>query len=164
MGNYNDSADSYISIHAPSRGATRMTKDSIAGSANFNPRSRKGSDVFPRLRILCRAISIHAPARGATSDPKQEEPSGEISIHAPARGATGKLLLSCLEKSNFNPRSRKGSDDMTTDELLNMMISIHAPARGATGQIWMSSCVISIFQSTLPQGERRVMICRSIET
>ena len=77
--------------------------------------------------------------------------------------------------SNFNPRSRTGSDGWNLYVLLAEDISIHAPARGATReeQIILEQIAISIhapargatylclsaasparFQSTLPHGER----------
>ena len=59
-----------------------------------------------------------------------------ISIHAPARGAT---LCSCGKRrvlKYFNPRSRKGSDEMPG----------------------LFRIIILLFQSTLPQGERQ---CRN---
>ena len=36
-----------ISIHAPVKGATLLTKLSYMNTSNFNPRSREGSDVIP---------------------------------------------------------------------------------------------------------------------
>ena len=99
-----------------------------------------------------------------------------ISIHAPARGATGCVRFSTLYPSDFNPRSRKGSDQIERMEPTDLMISIHAPARGATatpheskvyptisihaparGATYrrMSCALLNQFQSTLPQGERR---------
>ena len=100
----------YISIHAPTRGAT---SHSIATN-----------DIFH--------ISIHAPTRGATKIPRNKLPvvvfqstlpRGErqctdcfckqdvqISIHAPTRGATGR----------------------EHDKYIIIDISIHAPTRGAT--------------------------------
>ena len=54
-----------------------------------------------------------------------------ISIHAPTRGAT-KWIPCCGQSAH---------------------ISIHAPARGATNSASMMSA-LSLFQSTLPQGER----------
>ena len=57
-----------------------------------------------------------------------------ISIHAPTRGAT-KWIPCCGQSAH---------------------ISIHAPARGATNSASMMSA-LSLFQSTLPQGERRVI-------
>ncbi len=79
-----------ISIHAPARGATRQAVGDAVNHANFNPRSREGSDISvialshnqtdfnPRSRegsdcksscdvLRYRTISIHAPARGATN-------------------------------------------------------------------------------------------------
>ena len=58
--------DSRISIHAPTRGATK-----VAGVSH---------DTI--------AISIHAPTRGATYKGTQDNRTYAISIHAPTRGAT----------------------------------------------------------------------------
>ena len=124
-------APPWISIHAPTRGATAALKRKLT-----------------KLKI-----SIHAPTRGATSIKPQRScmtifqstlPRGErrdfasilsrtrrISIHAPTRGAT---------PPGNNQRGRRG-------------ISIHAPTRGATVSI-LCSCVVEKFQSTLPRGER----------
>ena len=61
-----------------------------------------------------------------------------ISIHAPTRGAT-KWIPCCGQSAH---------------------ISIHAPARGATNSASMMSA-LSLFQSTLPQGER-LQLCKKI--
>ena len=99
-----------ISIHAPTRGATRL--ELAAMQLEF--------------------ISIHAPTRGATSSvtsnsspitfqstlPRGERPSSGIWLSSPF---------------HFNPRSHEGSDLPEcaggTDQV---SISIHAPTRGAT--------------------------------
>src|SRR5699024_3318813 len=58
-------------------------------------------------------------------------------------------------RSDFNPRSRKGSDvTQLGDAKTETDISIHAPARGATTMSHLQS-VSQKFQSTLPQGERQ---------
>ena len=57
----------HISIHAPTRGATK----------------------FVLIRLCCIKISIHAPTRGATVDVAETVRVYDISIHAPTRGATG---------------------------------------------------------------------------
>ena len=41
-----------ISIHAPARGATGSQSNSTAVAANFNPRSRKGSDKYMLGRYI----------------------------------------------------------------------------------------------------------------
>ena len=79
----------------------------------------------------------------------------------------------------FNPRSHKGSDIVNAHRRINgLPISIHAPTRGATGD-WepitlpaqisihaptrgatkqrLRSRSCSLFQSTLPQGERHII-------
>ena len=56
-----------ISIHAPTRGATKTTGAGRPETTNFNPRSHEGSDhVGGANNRLDSKISIHAPTRGAT--------------------------------------------------------------------------------------------------
>ena len=77
-----------ISIHAPAKGATRV-------SPGF---------------MIDQVISIHAPAKGATDGSLAVCPYLAISIHAPAKGATACDIGSRATGANFNPRSREGSD------------------------------------------------------
>ena len=82
---------SIISIHAPARGATKVT-------VHFNQNHSN--------------ISIHAPARGATISSYHLLQKCAISIHAPARGATySPHEIKERLQINFNPRSREGSDE-----------------------------------------------------
>ena len=85
----------------------------IHATANFNPRSRMGSD--------CRAKQL----------PEYED----ISIHAPAWGATGDTGLASVVRLHFNPRSRMGSDYRIIQVPNLGIISIHAPAWGATPRL-----------------------------
>ena len=99
----------YISIHAPAKGATqakinaellslfqstlprreRLYPVSITAEvANFNPRSREGSDARAFFLSPSYFISIHAPAKGATIAKTARTINLSISIHAPAKGAT----------------------------------------------------------------------------
>ena len=59
-----------------------------------------------------------------------------ISIHAPARGATPSHNLTPAYRTDFNPRSREGSDEY----IFTLMVQ----------QVR--------FQSTLPRGERRMTV------
>ncbi len=158
-----DYADGYISIHAPAKGATPTV-------FHF---------CFPYY------ISIHAPAKGATNRFIVSTILNCISIHAPAKGATGDDADMDEYRSNFNPRSREGSDippdflflhctaisihapakgatRQTPLKCIYGMISIHAPAKGATyyQQVWEAEL---IFQSTLPRRERRCAACRNCD-
>ena len=71
------------------QGERRQFFDRCCELQDFNPRSRKGSDVPPvKDGEGDGGISIHAPARGATPLDRLDKNSILISIHAPARGAT----------------------------------------------------------------------------
>ena len=126
-----------ISIHAPAKGATRISSTVTPVASYFNPRSREGSDG------VCRA---YAPEEGRFQStlPRRERPynrSGQLRDHR-----------------YFNPRSREGSDATFPRPRLRrdtrfqstlprrerpacgalgkllQAISIHAPAKGATAR------------------------------
>ena len=78
----------------------------------------------------------------------------QISIHAPARGATQQNRYHTAVNYYFNPRSREGSDKEMLLVAPLLVISIHAPARGATENVRMFATCQTLFQSTLPRGER----------
>ena len=101
---------SVISIHAPTRGATIHIKFIAVMFLNFNPRSHERSDWWG---VVCTSTIY-------------------ISIHAPTRGATKGGLHGCSHICNFNPRSHERSDKDTADGAMQKSISIHAPTRGAT--------------------------------
>ena len=148
-----------ISIHAPAWGATISYNSQKNSAVDFNPRSRVGSDnKTPFAEKQKQVISIHAPAWGATINavlvlkfwkfqstlPRGERRNGNrqyayslgISIHAPAWGATHGYKVPLNDCINFNPRSRVGSD---------------LGADGWVGKFFK-------FQSTLPRGERQLVI------
>ena len=146
--------DRTISIHAPTRGATCWFQDpasecrfqstlpqgerrffhgGICPVCDFNPRSHKGSDGEDQHRRPPGYISIHAPTRGATFVGGANDWDANISIHAPTRGATPASQTLPKTRTDFNPRSHKGSD--RGGQFYNIggdTISIHAPTRGAT--------------------------------
>ena len=168
-----------ISIHAPTRGATKtrnkLTVDGIFqstlpreerrcnyfsadGSKYFNPRSHERSDEYVCSFTKKLLISIHAPTRGATHPPAHAPCRHQISIHAPTRGAT-KLISSsyCLMifQSTLPREERRFPFSFQS---YSLKISIHAPTRGATvynvPHTW-----IPVFQSTLPREERPACFC-----
>ena len=77
-----------ISIHAPTRGATHRYTSVKEQAVYFNPRTHAGCDKRMNLENLPFAISIHAPTRGATAQIAEMVSWVDISIHAPTRGAT----------------------------------------------------------------------------
>ena len=100
----------FISIHAPAKGATRPLTRPSSSARYFNPRSREGSDV---QRLLSKRTQYHFNPRSREgSDIEAAEParSTNISIHAPVKGATQNCLTWQQSAEHFNPRSREGSD------------------------------------------------------
>ena len=100
--------------------------------ADFNPRSREGSDS--RLTLTCLSV---IPFQSTL-------PRGERHCKPNPQGVAG---------CDFNPRSREGSDLNPKLLKYRFAISIHAPARGATPP-WTYWRHLKRFQSTLPRGER----------
>ena len=120
-------------------------------------------------------ISIHAPVKGATQGYVHGADVACISIHAPVKGATHRRAR-WAHQSDFNPRSREGSDAEENAQSGVQLISIHAPAKGATrsarsptqgradfnprsregSDLKISRSPPTLgFQSTLPRRERR---------
>ena len=132
------SAVHWISIHAPTRGATHLLPQREISSVfqSTLPRGERPASANPAFASF--VISIHAPTRGATAVSGDSIVFSWISIHAPTRGATMEYLLINSIK----------------------IISIHAPTRGATGTM-VGEAIAEKFQSTLPRGERQ-LICLSV--
>ena len=141
-----------------------------------------GSDLTPTEFLRWTLVSIHAPTWGATGQTKEEVQAMNVSIHAPTWGATRiEQVQTIIDKfqstlphgerpqasrppvsrSGFNPRSHKGSDNMTVQLQPIRRVSIHAPTWGAT-QIMGYASVLDQFQSTLPHGERLVVSLRLV--
>ena len=123
------------------RGERRLLKLFLYLRFCFNPRSRAGSDVSP-VRLFCLApVSIHAPARGATVSPIHSVPT-----------------FCC-----FNPRSRAGSDAIRRDRPIQ--ISRFNPRSRAGSDVSLTSMrtTYTLFQSTLPRGERHIPVPISIK-
>jgi len=171
-----------ISIHAPAREATASYSQTNIFNFYFNPRSREGSD---HLCAGNRTRCIHFNPRSregsdsATAAPEavcwtfqSTLPRGERLGTVGFRLST-KLFQSTLPRGErplaegvgicllnyFNPRSREGSDSSAYAALIDVnSISIHAPARGATLPPTSETEKNYKFQSTLPRGERRIIV------
>ncbi len=165
-----------ISIRAPARGATGSTLQCFRFVIQFQsalPRGERRSGAIRLNNFFI--ISIRAPARGATF-------VRQISLYnfgfqsALPRGERLRNYEYTEEFTDFNPRSREGSDYQRAKNEMIVFISIRAPARGATDSEWDMDLLhgISIrapargatdedgktirgtgFQSALPRGERR---------
>ena len=147
------------------------------GDLCFNSRSREGSDAAAnKANILAQQFQFTLPRgeRRMTETPNWDAtkfqftlPRGErhililligniviVSIHAPARGATHPYTPHRKHCHSFNSRSREGSDEAQAEVDNIETVSIHAPARGATSRMHVLRTSSTVFQFTLPRGER----------
>ena len=125
---------SFISIHAPPRGATNRKVSKSRKDVDFNSRPSARGDVRRRhARAQVLPISIHAPPRGATRPSAGIGTSvGYFNSRPSARGDTTALVLTITRcQFQFTPL-REGRQHCGINTLLIPFISIHAPPRGAT--------------------------------
>ena len=115
-------ASAVVSIHAPTRGATKTTPWPRRECSRFNPRPHAGGDTIP--------YRYRNPQKQFQSTP----PRGGRRIRA-----GGHPQVCC-----FNPRPHAGGDLARHYIRLCAQVSIHAPTRGATilvGKKWVKSGV-----------------------
>ena len=98
-------------------------------------------------------ISIHAPVKGATQGYVHGADVACISIHAPVKGATHRRAR-WAHQSDFNPRSREGSDLKISRSPPTLGFQSTLPRRERRRQMIMVTLTVP-FQSTLPRRERR---------
>ena len=123
---------SYVSIHAPTRGATLHRERQFRQFLSFNPRTHSGCDARCNC-LVCRGkcfnprthsgcdflvhqllhdilnVSIHAPTRGATiSASTFAAPPVFQSTHPLGVRPKGDVLSQC--GNSFNPRTHSGCD------------------------------------------------------
>jgi len=123
-----------VSIHAPTRGATRLNKFRNRHRDSFNPRTHAGCARYPIYAWgLFIRVSIHAPTRGATPSlplTQRMDHSFNPRTHAGCDNSQGRPFKSDL---GFNPRTHAGCDPpWPQPTAFSGIISIHAPTRGAT--------------------------------
>ena len=127
-------ANSFISIHAPPRGATWIAwRDPYYYIFQFTP-LREGRLVFV-AGLLVGRISIHAPPRGATLLPTRRKPM----------------------QTNFNSRPSARGDERKKGKQASAGISIHAPPRGATSAKRASKPARAFQFTPLREGRRGVI-------
>ena len=151
----NESIDFWcISIHAPARGATYVTIPDTEEAEFQSTLPRGERPIFPlRHEIFWTEFQSTLP-RGERHGLK---PAISAPTHFNPRSREGSDVQQSggdFLKYNFNPRSREGSDIVIAQQYIELTISIHAPARGATMFVQLKQRY-SLFQSTLPRGERR---------
>ena len=139
----------FISIHAPAKGATRPLTRPSSSARYFNPRSREGSDV---QRLLSKRTQYHFNPRSREGSDAYSSAFWRVITNFNPRsreGSDNSSSHSCRQIKNFNPRSREGSDGDQAVFTPVSVISIHAPVKGATSKR-QNRRAAPTFQSTLP--------------
>ena len=122
-----------ISIHAPAKGATCRNGSSNSGRKFQSTLPRRERLYNPVYRDFDTIISIHAPAKGATANVFHKLLGVRFQSTLPRRERLLHMVYSSSFNTNFNPRSREGSDfPISSIGFIAKSISIHAPAKGAT--------------------------------
>ena len=151
-----------ISIHAPAWGATKTVSSRRHDATYFNPRSRMGSDrtYLHRNQRKRRFQSTlpHGERLAAQADFIRK---CRISIHAPAWGATKSSKVPLADTSDFNPRSRMGSDCTVTCRCRCNADFNPRSRMGSDCRKSEKTKGADRFQSTLPHGERPRATCLS---
>ena len=108
-------------------------KTVVVYTRDFNPRSRKGSDLFGNC-ISRQRQNFNPRSRKGSDDPLVNyDLTITISIHAPARGATTVVNERQRTTPLFQSTLPQGERHYSIVPCTSMSaISIHAPARGAT--------------------------------
>ena len=139
------------------KGRDRRTMQLRPMCCSFNPRARKGRDRRAVGRGHRQLVSIHAPARGATEISLDDVYPDEFQSTRP-QGARPALAAKRAAGSKcFNPRARKGRD-RTWARSWACPSGFNPRAR--KGRDLRKSFAITrstVFQSTRPQGARRIL-------
>ena len=105
-------AKKVISIHAPTRGATKRAAEYARGKPISIHAPTRGATDYNPVENYDRYISIHAPTRGATASATVIVHEYGISIHAPTRGATVPFDLECYVR-RFQSTLPRGERQIT---------------------------------------------------
>ena len=125
-----------VSIHAPTKGATREQMGGHPISMCFNPRSYERSDAIrldgnrSRAWFQSTLLRKERPPKPLPQPPKRAFQSTLLrkERHGRFPGDSG-------DKRSFNPRSYERSDSSFFYITFIIIVSIHAPTKGATGSV-----------------------------
>ena len=126
----------YVSIHAPTWGATDEESCYSRRACSFNPRAHVGRDkIYQDWYRKSSYVSIHAPTWGATQQHHRGLDREKVSIHAPTWGATGRADKDYKSQMFQSTRPRGARRSVQKFACLKPKVSIHAPTWGATEMI-----------------------------
>ena len=124
----------YVSIHAPTRGATISKQDKEWTKLGFNSRAHKGRDSDVTKGCDGRAeVSIHAPTRGATMTFGLGQATRRMFQFTRPQGARLGRTIERYRRTHVSIHApTRGATYYSNSKIHSIMVSIHAPTRGAT--------------------------------
>ena len=125
----------HISIHAPAKGATAAFSEFPRCSADFNPRSREGSDILTARKDE-HCFHFNPRSREGSDETAPFHTAAQLVFQStlPRRERPDNTSVPRIHPHHFNPRSREGATLYFCICVLLIQISIHAPAKGATSE------------------------------
>ena len=101
----------HISIHAPAKGATAAFSEFPRCSADFNPRSREGSDILTARKDE-HCFHFNPRSREGSDETAPFHTAAQLVFQStlPRRERPCAATVPTSTPFNFNPRSREGSD------------------------------------------------------
>mgnify|MGYP007025039970 CR=1 FL=1 len=126
--------DTYVSIHAPTRGAT-YPSNTTKRVCSFNPRTHEGCDCINAISTESIVSFNPRTHEGCDYTTKQSN----ITMHSfnprTHEGCDVYHVRHNHHHLSFNPRTHEGCDKSRKLRRLALSVSIHAPTRGATSII-----------------------------
>ena len=121
-----------VSIHAPTGGATALRTKGLSSGRRFNPRAHGGRDSLGLTPLNIRT-SFNPRAHGGRDEAAGDDGETRKKFQSTRpRGARRARKLLDNTKSSFNPRAHGGRDLGIHIYHYSMPVSIHAPTGGAT--------------------------------
>ena len=146
-----------ISIHAPTRGATKSSLKWMISVYDFNPRSYKRSDYLFNFCCFYAFLSIHAPTRGATPNCRIFPSINSFNPRSYKRSDKTEMVKA-VRWISFNPRSYKRSDKT---EMVKAVRWISFNPRSYKRSDLSSKCLSYFFFSFNPRSYKRSDVTRS---
>ena len=103
----------HISIHAPAKGATAPFSEFPRCSADFNPRSREGSDILTARKDE-HCFHFNPRSREGSDETAPFHTAAQLVFQStlPRRERPDNTSVPRIHPHHFNPRSREGSDSV----------------------------------------------------
>ena len=150
----------YVSIHAPTRGATWAQEGIFSTAFLFQSTPPREGQLWAHDQYIAPNLSFN-PRPHTRGDTLWlcEHQALHVSIHAPTRGATRLAITAPFHAVFQSTPPHEGRHFLLCSITQMTQVSIHAPTRGATHLLLQLLTLQSMFQSTPPREGRRTYCC-----